>query len=269
MTTLRRETATALLDLGFKPRKRLGQSFLVDRGVAARIVDAAVVDGRSVLEIGPGLGALTDVLAERAERLVLLEVDLALADRLRARFAGRPNVHVIQGDALRVDFAELPLVPHSVVVSNLPYAAGSRILLRLVEQRRCFSELVLMLQTEVAERLVATPGNREYGLLTVFAALYGEPRILFRVPPRAFVPRPKVESSVVSIRLQDEPRIAVRDVERFRAIVRASFGQRRKTLRNALAALVPEVEIAGADIDPRRRGETLALAEFARLADRV
>jgi 16S rRNA (adenine1518-N6/adenine1519-N6)-dimethyltransferase len=267
VTTLRRETGTALFDLGFKPRKRLGQSFLVDRGVATRMVDAAAVDGRSVLEIGPGLGALTDVLAARAERLVLVELDLALADRLRARFADRPDVHVVHADALKVDFAELPMTPNSVVVSSLPYSAGSRILLRLVEEHSRFSELVVMLQTEVAERLAAAPGSREYGLLTVFTALYGEPRVLFRVPPRAFMPRPKVESSVVSIRLQDEPRVVVRDLERFRAIVRASFGQRRKTLRNALAALVPAAEIAGAGIDPGRRGETLALRDFARLAD--
>jgi 16S rRNA (adenine1518-N6/adenine1519-N6)-dimethyltransferase len=186
---------------------------------------------------------------------------------LRDRFATTANVEVLEADAIDVDYARL-LADHdpAVVVANLPYSVGSQILLRLLEFRACFDRLVLMLQREVAERLAAKPATKEYGLLTVWTALYGSTRLLFRVPAGAFMPRPRVESAVLSIDLQVEPRAGVTDERWFREVVRAAFAQRRKTLRAALARLGPAEAIERAGIDPRRRGETLSLDEFAALA---
>ncbi|MGH7818430.1 MAG: 16S rRNA (adenine(1518)-N(6)/adenine(1519)-N(6))-dimethyltransferase RsmA [Candidatus Binatia bacterium] len=268
MIPLRRETARQLRDLGVRPRRGLGQNFLVAPGFVARIVAAAAPRARRVLEIGPGLGALSEALAVEAAELVLVEIDPALAEALERRFAGARNVRVIVGDALEMDFAAcFSGGERAVVVANLPYSVGSQILLRLLDERRRFSRLVLMLQREVAARLTASPGTEAYGIPSVWVSLYGRARTLFRVPPGAFLPRPKVESAVVSIELRDAPAVALDDPELFRRIVRAGFGQRRKTLRRALGDLVSAADFARAGIDPRRRGETLGLEEFARLAN--
>jgi len=265
--SLRGRTGDALRELDLRPRRHLGQSFLVDARIAERIVNEAGVVGESVLEIGPGLGALTDLLAERASRLALVEIDRSLADRLQSRFAGSARVHVVHADALTVDFDACSLGSgRAVVVANLPYRVGSQILLRLFDERRRFSRLVLMLQREVAARLTASPATRDYGLLSLWTALYAEARAVFRVSPAAFVPRPKVESAVVSLRLLDEPRVPAAQIERLRVIARAAFSQRRKTLRRALAGTVAAAAFERAGIDPQRRGETLSLEEFARLA---
>lgn len=258
----------ALARLGIRPRRRWGQNFLIDPVIADRIVAAAGVSGRTVLEIGPGLGALSDRLAEQARGLVLVEIDPAMAARLRERFATRSHVRVVEGDAVKIDFGSyLPTGERAVVVANLPYSVASQILLRLFEERKRFSEAVLMLQREVAVRLTATPGSRDYGILSIWTALYAEPRLLFHVPARAFHPRPKVESSVLRLGIREDPRVVLRDEQGFRRIVRASFGQRRKTLRNALSGLAMGNAFERAGIDSRRRGETLSLEEFARLAN--
>ncbi len=268
--TSQRSARETLGDLGLRPRRRWGQNFLVDLRVADRIVAAAEAAGREVLEIGPGLGALSDRLAAQAKALVLVEIDRTMSTRLRERFAEQGHVRVVEGDALEIDLAALfPENERAVVVANLPYSVASQILIRLLDERRRFSHLVLMLQREVAERLVARPGTRSYGVLSIWTALYASPAVLFHVSAGAFHPRPKVESTVVRLSLQDEPRVTIRDEEIFRAIVRASFGQRRKTLRNALSALPVEGALEYAGIDPRRRGETLDLEEFARLANVV
>lgn len=268
--SLHRRTRSGLTDLGVRPRKALGQNFLVEPGIVERIVAAAGVRGRRVLEIGPGMGALSDRLAAEADELVLLEIDPRMAARLRARFAASPHVRVETGDALRVDLGALFEGPgRAVVVANLPYSVASPMLLRLLEARRRFERLVLMLQREVAERVVAGPGGKDYGLPSIWVALYGHAEILFRVPPGAFVPRPKVESAVAAIALAPSPRVALADEARFRALVRAAFAQRRKTLRAALAGLATRGDLEAAGIDPRRRGETLSVEEFARLANQV
>ena len=269
--TSQRSARETLGDLGLRPRRRWGQNFLVDLRVADRIVAAAEAAGREVLEIGPGLGALSDRLAAQAKALVLVEIKLVnVLLRERERFAEQGHVRVVEGDALEIDLAALfPENERAVVVANLPYSVASQILIRLLDERRRFSHLVLMLQREVAERLVARPGTRSYGVLSIWTALYASPAVLFHVSAGAFHPRPKVESTVVRLSLQDEPRVTIRDEEIFRAIVRASFGQRRKTLRNALSALPVEGALEYAGIDPRRRGETLDLEEFARLANVV
>jgi 16S rRNA (adenine1518-N6/adenine1519-N6)-dimethyltransferase len=266
--SLRRRTRDAIEALGVRPRRRLGQSFLVDPVYVERIVSAARVDGEAVLEIGPGLGALSARLAELAAELALVEIDAELAAALRDGLAARPNVRVTHGDALAVDLDEvLPAGRRVVVVANLPYSVGTQILMRLLEERVRFSRMVLMLQREVAERVTAEPGTRAYGIPTLWTKLHADAEILFRVPAGAFVPRPKVESAVLRLSVRSTPRVALASEERFRAIVRAAFGQRRKTLGRALSGIVSPSQFGEAGIDPRRRGETLSLEEFARLSN--
>jgi 16S rRNA (adenine1518-N6/adenine1519-N6)-dimethyltransferase len=263
-----RATREALERLGIRPTRRLGQCFLVAPAIAQRIVDLAEVRGKNVVEIGPGLGALSDALAAVAADLVLVEIDRRLSDRLRERYGAAGNVRVVNADALEVDFAALL---HGrgggIAVGNLPYSVGSQILLRLLAARSSFARLVLMLQREVAERVVAAPGTRAYGTLSVWTALQGEARIAMRVSSGAFMPRPKVDSAIVTIALHSEPHIAIADRSRFHDVVRGAFGQRRKTLRGALAHLASASQIEAAGIDPRRRGETLSLEEFAAIAN--
>jgi 16S rRNA (adenine1518-N6/adenine1519-N6)-dimethyltransferase len=263
-----RATREALERLGVRPTRRLGQSFLVAPTVVRRIVDVADVRGKTVVEIGPGLGALSDELAVTTSELVLVEIDRRLADRLRERYGGAPHVRVVHADALAVDFAALlDGRDGAVAIGNLPYSVGTQILLRLLEASPHVGRLVLMLQREVAERIVASPGSKSYGTLSVWTALHGDARIAFRVSSSAFVPRPKVDSAVVMIALSREPRVAIASPGRFRDVVRGAFGQRRKMLRAALARLATASQIEAAGIDSGRRGETLSLEEFAAIAN--
>jgi len=255
-------------------RRALGQHFLRDAGIARAIVDLLAPTAQDlVVEIGPGEGALTVELARRAGRVTALEVDAALAARLRAR--GLARLEVLDADARTWDYGALSRPPGGrvLVAGNLPYSVGKPILEALVTARTAIDEMALMLQREVAERLAAAPGGKTYGSLSVLTQLYCEVRVALRVPPGAFRPPPKVDSAVVHLRVLPVPRVAVRDERRFRTVVRAAFGQRRKMLANALAAgLGLSLEAARAaalraGIDPRRRGETLTITEFATLAD--
>jgi 16S rRNA (adenine1518-N6/adenine1519-N6)-dimethyltransferase len=272
----RREAREALSAAGLRPRKRWGQNFLCDPAVATRIVDTAELrDDAVVLEIGPGLGALTDELRVRAGRLYLVEIDRALAARLEARYAGDARVRLLVGDVLALPLDELVPEPRVTVVANLPYNVSTPVLFRLLGLRARFPRAVLMLQREVAERLAARPRTSDYGVTSVLVQAFAEVRIAFRVSRRSFMPRPEVDSSVVDLRWSAAPRVDVGDVETFRAVVRAAFGQRRKMLRNALAGVAAERGLAGgtleaafaaAAIDPAARAETLDVAAFGRLA---
>ena len=269
----RREAREALAAAGLRPRKRWGQHFLCDPSVARRIVDTAELGPRSVvLEIGPGLGALTGELAARAGRLHLVEIDPALATRLAAQHAGDPRVRVIAGDVLSLPLVELVPGPAVTVVANLPYNIATPVLFRLLDLRERFPRAVVMLQREVAARLAARPGSGEYGITSVLVQAFAEVRIAFNVSRRSFLPRPDVDSAVVDIRWSVAPRTEVGDPELFREVVRAAFGQRRKMLRNALAALAERQGVAvlaalgSAGIAPGARAETLDLEAFARLA---
>jgi 16S rRNA (adenine1518-N6/adenine1519-N6)-dimethyltransferase len=260
-----------LATLGRRPRKRLGQHFLADTGVARRIVELARLNGTErVIEIGPGLGALTALLAERARELWLIEVDADFASRLRAQYAHAPQVHVVEADALRIDFAAMlgPGDP-AVVVANLPYNVATAILATLVDRPACFSRLVLMLQREVVERLRAAPGSKDYSALSVYTQFAARLRPGLRVGPAAFVPRPKVESEVIVIEPYLTPPLAVADLALFKRVVRTAFNQRRKQLRNSLRPVCsePTALLRGVNIDPSRRPETLTLAEFAALSN--
>jgi len=258
--------------------RALGQHFLRDRSVADRIVDLVAPTARDlVVEIGPGRGALTETLAARAGRLLTLEVDAELAATLQARFAASPHVEVRQADARQFDYRSLrALAPDPagrvLVVGNLPYSVGKPILAALVDAAPAIDEMALMLQKEVAERVAAEPGGKTYGALSVLTQVAVAARLAFSVPPGAFSPPPQVDSAVLHLVPHRAPPVPVADPARFAAVVRAAFGQRRKSLANALAAglgLGTERArrlVEAAAIDPGRRAETLSLAEFARLA---
>lgn len=260
-----------LRELETRPHKKFGQNFLVDSTVVSRMVQAADIHPTdAVLEIGPGLGVLSELLAGVAGRLFLVEVDTVLADRLRTRFAHHDLVHIITADFLDLDLAAtFPETPTRVVAS-LPYNVATPILFRLLEHRRQFPTATVMLQKEVAERLSAQAGTKEYGALSVMIQLYATVTKVFTVQPGSFFPAPKVQSQVVNLMFQDSPRVVVREQAVFRRVVKAAFGQRRKTLRNALKAVgysKLESLSARSGIDFQRRGETLSLEEFAILAN--
>lgn len=264
-------------------RPKLGQHFLVDSGATARIVEAlGDISESTVLEIGPGRGALTAMLARRARRLIAIEIDRVLAAQLRMNFSQEPNVEIIEGDVLAIDFHTLfgpkpgstrPGMNHQPVparvVGNLPYFITSDILLRLFEFRQYFETIVLMVQREVAERLAAAPGGSEYGLLSATAQLYARVEELFTLPPSAFSPPPKVESTVVRMRIAsklDSLRVLEDDFIKF---LKLSFGQKRKTLSNNLKAQYePKVLRAAfekAGVKPTVRAEELSLEKSAAL----
>lgn len=269
----RSEARRVLADAGLRPRRRFGQHFLCDRAVVERIVrTAALGQGTTVLEIGPGLGALTEALAACAARVHAIEIDRDLAARLRERFAAQPWVTVHEGDVLALPLGEIVPEPDAVVVANLPYNISTPILFRLLEQRARFPRAVLMLQREVALRLTARPGSRTWGVLPVLIQTWGDVQFALAVSRHSFLPRPRVDSAVVTIAWRREPCVSLEDPLLFRAVVRAAFGQRRKTLRNALGALAAgrgvaiEAVLDAARIDPRARAEVLTLEDFARIA---
>jgi len=274
MTTLYEEVRAALRGSEFKPRKSRGQNFLVHERVIEAIIgllDLKPNDG--VLEIGPGLGFLTRRLLDGAGQVWAVEVDAFLVDQLRRSALGTdPKFHLIQDDFL--EFAPAELLPRMrlKLVGNLPYSIATAVLFRIFEVREQFSSLVLMLQKEVADRVVAKPGTKDYGALSVWCQIHGRVTGKLAVSPEAFFPRPKVRSTVLKIDLLPEPRIDPDDLPALQNLVRAAFGQRRKTLANALTSYLgherAEIEkwLCAEKIDPARRGETLTVDEFIGLA---
>ncbi|MBO2532637.1 dimethyladenosine transferase [Planifilum fulgidum] len=274
-------TRQLLADHNLSLKKSLGQHFLVDQRVLERIIEAAELDSSTgVLEIGPGMGALTERLADRAGAVLAVEIDDRLIPILRELFSDRPHVTVVHGDALKVDLRELikrhlGSARRFSVVANLPYYVTSPILMRLLEERLPLDRIVVMIQKEVAERILAGPGTKEYGSLSVAVRYFAEVSWICGVPRNCFVPRPQVDSAVIRLRLRREPAVSVRNEALFFRAVRAAFAQRRKTLANALSAAFfggkRKEELGNLltdiGIDPGRRGETLTLEEFGRLAD--
>lgn len=264
-----------------KPRPKLGQNFLADRGAAQRIVAAlGDVSQQRVLEIGPGRGALTAELAQRAGSLIAIELDRVLAAQLRMKFANRPNVEIIEADILTIDLANLlgprvgmlaglspaPLEP-ARVVGNIPYYITSDILLRLFSFHRMLSIIVIMVQKEVADRIAAQPGGSEYGLLSATAQMYARVEKLFSLPPGAFVPPPAVHSTVLRLTIAPQfERLQVAD-QGFLDFLRLSFAQKRKTLLNNLKARYEDAKIRAAlksaGVRADARAETLPLDKAA------
>jgi 16S rRNA (adenine1518-N6/adenine1519-N6)-dimethyltransferase len=254
-----------------RPRKRFGQHFLHDKRVVQRIVDA--VDprpGETLVEIGPGLGALTGALLERAGRLHVVEVDRDLAARLEATAGGDGALTVHCADALRFDFCALADGGRTLrIVGNLPYNISTPLMFRLLDQQRCIRDMCFMLQKEVVDRLHAAPDTRAYGRLSVMVQWRCRVERLFTVASGAFSPPPKVDSAVVRLVPHTQPEADVGDPAVFARVVRAAFAHRRKTLRNNLRGLLDDAGLAGAGVDPGARAETLAVEDFARLSRRV
>ena len=258
--------------------KRLGQNFLVDRGVVQGIVDAAELSpADTVLEIGPGIGTLTQGLAETGARVVAVELDKKLPAVLAETLKGYDNVTIVPGDILKLNISEILGLPNRSrfkVVANLPYYITTPIIMTLLEQRLPIERLVTMVQKEVAVRMTARPGSKDYGALSIAVQYFTVPRMVMDVPPRSFLPAPEVTSAVIACHVQDVPTVRPADEKLFFRLVRAAFGQRRKTLLNALtgAGLTKEESRAGlavAGIAENMRGEQLSLADFARLSDAV
>lgn len=261
----------------FKFTKSLGQNFLTDQNVLDDIVNGSnVCEEDFVIEIGPGVGTLTKELLKKAKKVCAVELDSELIPILTEELKDFPNFELIHKDALKVDFNELIGEEKSVkVVANLPYYVTTPIIARLLKEGYKFKSLTIMIQKEVAERIASEPNCKEYGALSILVQYYCDTEILRKVSPTCFIPQPKVDSIIIKLDRLDEPRVKVKDEELFFKIVRQSFNMRRKTLRNAIKSLG---DVSGDDIDkafndagidPRRRGETLSIEEFGKLADSV
>jgi len=265
-----------LREYGLYPKKRLGQHFLVDPNILNKVIRMAQVGKEDVvLEIGPGLGSMTLALSHEAKKVIAVEIDPKLAAILEVKAKDHHNVEVVKSDILSLDFKHfLKKEGRPVkVVANLPYQISTPLLFRFVESKEFFSGFTLMLQKEVAQRMAARPGGKEYGPLSIFVQLVLDLSVRFFIKPSAFFPPPKVASAVVQMAWKEKPMIQANEEEWFRRVVKACFGYRRKTLINAMRhseLSLPEsaesrMEQAG--IDPRRRPETLTIPEFAKLAN--
>ena len=272
------ETAAVLKKHALVLKKRFGQNFLIDARVLERIVDAAdVTKEDTVLEIGPGIGTLTQALADAAGRVVAVEIDRDLIPVLNETLAAYPNAEVVNEDILKYDIAALAAQAGGrlKVVANLPYYITTPIIMRLLEDRIPAQSITVMIQKEVAERMAAGPGSKDYGALSLAVQYYAEPELVANVPPNCFIPRPAVSSVVIRLLLRTEPPVRTADPARMFSVIRAAFGQRRKTLVNSLAnagalhVTKEQVQQALRDLDLEEniRGEALSLSQFARLAD--
>ncbi|MDQ8737447.1 16S rRNA (adenine(1518)-N(6)/adenine(1519)-N(6))-dimethyltransferase RsmA [Paenibacillus sp. LHD-38] len=274
-----KRTKEIIAKYGFSFKKSLGQNFLIDQNILNNIVAAAELDEtKGALEIGPGIGALTQRLAQAAGKVTAVEIDNRLIPILKDVLADEAHTTVIHGDVLKLDLKQLFAeqfadVSGVSVVANLPYYVTTPILMKLLEEKLPLEHIVVMIQKEVAERMAAKPGGKEYGSLSVAVQYYCVPKVVCMVPHTVFIPQPNVDSAVIKLSLRDKPAVDVPDEDHFFRVVQASFAQRRKTLANNLTAFVGKERrealtemLLKNDIDPIRRGETLSLEEFARIS---
>lgn len=267
-------TRAILRDLGAAPNRTLGQNFLINAGALNRIVETAKITPTDfILEVGPGLGALTTRLVGSAAQVSAIEKDPQFLELLREKL---PTLNLVPGDALKVSWEDLALPATGVkVAANLPYSISKPMLRRLMEDwRPHLHSATLTVQKEVAERIVALPNTSAYGPMAIMCTLHGHARRVFDIAPGSFLPPPEVTSSVVHIEMREVPAVAIADEAFFWRVINDAFGQRRKQLANTLRAIVSDKARLANDlnevgIDPQRRGETLSLEEFARLADKL
>lgn len=269
-----------LVSHGFRFSKSMGQNFLTAAWVPEDIAEAAQLDGNTgVLEVGPGIGCLTEQLALRAGKVVAVELDNALRPVLKQTLAGKDNVEIIFGDVLKQDIKGLVSEKmqglRPVVCANLPYNVTSPLITAFLEAE-CFDSVTVMIQREVAKRICAKPATADYGAFTVLVNWYAEPEMLFDVPPSCFIPQPKVTSSVIRLKTRSAPPVKVKEKALFFRVVRAAFGMRRKTLTNALSANFNELNKADIEnlltacgFDPKIRGEVLPIGDFAAISDAI
>lgn len=256
-----------------KMSKKLGQNFLIKRGIVDEIVHAAeLTPGEPVLEVGPGIGTLTQSLAQSGADVTAIELDRRLLEVLDTTLASYDNVRIVHGDVLKLDVPTIMNHKPFKVVANLPYYITTPIIMSLLESKLPIERLVVMVQKEVALRMVAKPGTKDYGALSVAVQYYTEPDIVLDVPPKSFLPAPAVTSSVIRCVLRDKPPVDVIDEKLFFRVVKAGFAQRRKTFSNTMKTTglskdrIEEL-LAKANIDGQRRGETFTLQEFADVAN--
>lgn len=248
-------------------KKYLGQNFLYDPAILKRMIQVAQLSKEdTVVEIGPGPGRLTKMLAERVKKVIAIELDEELFEKLRGDFIGYNNVELIHGDALKFPFEE---IGGFKVVANIPYYITTPIIFRLLEAKENLRSMTLTIQKEVAERIAAEPGGKDYGVLSIMVQYYSLPKMKFIIKKEAFRPMPRVDSAVIHIKLLENPSVSVKDEQIFFKTVKTAFSHRRKTLSNSLKSLGDDIKdkLVNAGIDPKRRPETLSLEEFARLSD--
>ena len=265
---------------GFRFSHSMGQNFLIDASVPERIAESVCADQNcSVLEVGPGIGCLTTELAKRAGTVLSVELDRSLQPVLKETLGETDNTELLFADVMKLDLhtlAEEKLsLPTKLVCANLPYNITSPVLTSMI-RADCFARICVMIQKEVAERICARPGKKDYGAFSLFVQWYYEPELLFSVSPHCFMPQPKVTSAVIRLRKRSEPPAEVRDTELMFRIIRAAFNQRRKTLVNALSAALPQISKADCerilklcDLDTNIRGEKLNLGDFARFSNEI
>ena len=262
----------------FTFKKGLGQNFLTSGDMLEKIADGAG-DADGIIEVGPGFGALTQRLSARADKVVSIEIDERLIDVLEYTLSDLDNVKIVQGDILKIDLSKLLKTEFEgmnvSLAANLPYYITTPIIARLLEEKLPLKSIVVMVQKEVADRLAAKPATKDYGAISVLCQYFSEPEVIAKVPASMFVPPPKVDSAVVRLNMLAKPSVDTTDEDMFFKTVRAAFSQRRKTLLNCLCSFfgIPKDELnkigEAAGIDLSRRGETLTLDEFARLADEL
>lgn len=265
----------------FKFSKKLGQNFLIDGNIISSICDnSEISECDGVIEIGPGIGVLTYELCKRAKKVVAIELDKSLIPVIEENMAEFDNFSLIQGDVLNVDLKKLiddEFKGLNVkVVANLPYYITTPIIMKLLEERLDIDKIVVMVQKEVADRLSSGPGCKDYGAITIAVQYYSDANTIVKVPNTVFMPRPNVDSAVIALDIHKESKIKVNDEKLMFKVVKAAFGQRRKTVLNAVGALEIGINkeelrdiLEGCGIDPRRRGETFSIEEFALLSDRL
>ena len=265
---------------GFHFSRSMGQNFLIDASVPERIAESVQADENcSVLEIGPGIGCLTEELSQRAGQVITVELDRRLSPVLEETLSGRDNVDVLYADVMKLNLREVAeqkmRFPVKLVCANLPYNITSPALTALI-QAGCFERICVMIQKEVAQRICAGPGTKDYGAFGLFVQWYCETELLFTVPPHCFLPAPKVTSAVILLKRRETPPAETEDEDLMLRVIRAAFGQRRKTLVNALAAGIPglgknecEKILAGLNLETNIRGEMLKLGDFARISNEI